>query len=118
VIDAEQMQDGRMDVVAVQLVPGRLIRPLIALAERRAPANSASCQPDCQRERIVVPPLAALTARHPSEFGGSVHDRVVQHGVRYCGCRSDGPGKFRVPAEISDCRKSGRGVRAPPALLF
>jgi len=71
VVDSKLVHNGSMDVVAT----GRVVSlgwsksPLVALAVCDTSPDAAAGQPIGEDERIVIPPLAALGARHPSELG-------------------------------------------------
>ena len=62
VIDAQQMQDGRVDVVDRGRVTAveRLVAPLVAFTGDRSALDAATAQPIREAIRIVVTSLAAL----------------------------------------------------------
>src|SRR5437867_1849789 len=60
VVDAEQVEYGRVDVVTIGRLLRRLVRPLIARPIGHAALDAAADKPVCERERIVVAALAAL----------------------------------------------------------
>src|SRR5258708_30155035 len=82
VVDAQEMQNGCMDVVAIGRLE-RFIGPFVALTVSHAPLDATAGEPVREREPIVVAPLAALAAGHPAEFGRPQNDRIVQHPTRF-----------------------------------
>ena len=62
VIDAQQIQDGGVDVVDLGRITSiqRLIAPLITWPIGRAALNATAGQPVREDERIVIAPSAAL----------------------------------------------------------
>src|SRR5690606_26452182 len=68
VVEAEQMQDGRMDVVRIHLLADRLQSDLARLAERRAGPAAAAGEPLRVAPRIVVAPVGALAERRAPEL--------------------------------------------------
>src|SRR5262245_575411 len=93
VVDTEQIQHRRMNIVAVGGLVDGFIRPFIGAAMTYATANTAAGQPRRVPERIVVTPLAPLAARHAPEFAGPVNDRVVEQtgGFQILDQPGDGP---------------------------
>src|SRR4051794_15863243 len=77
VVDAEQVEHRRMEVIAVSRVLYCAIRPLVAPAVGGAALDPAARQPGGEGGGVVVPALAALAAGHPAELGGPDDDRVV-----------------------------------------
>src|SRR6202035_4241390 len=70
VVDAQEVQDGGMHVVAGgrMLAVGRLVAPFVAGPECCSTANPAPGEPIGEDERIVVAPPAPLSAGHPPEL--------------------------------------------------
>lgn len=62
VIDAEEVEDGGVDVVAIDRVIEGLVAPLVALAEGDAAADAAASEPVGEGEGVVVAAFAALAA--------------------------------------------------------
>src|SRR5829696_10143094 len=61
-VDAQQMENGGVDVIPVDGIDGGFVRPLVALAVSRAAANAAAREPVGERKRVVVPSLVPLAA--------------------------------------------------------
>src|SRR5436305_1413201 len=97
VVDAEQVQDGGVQVVAVGRVLDGLVRPLVAGAVGDAAADAAAGEPGGEGERVVVAPLAPLAARHPAELGGPDDDRVVEQPARLQVVEQGGGGTVHAP---------------------
>src|SRR5689334_21916939 len=83
VVDAQEMQHGRVDVVAVRwlLAIQRLIRPLVALAIGDAAGNAVAGKPVGEHKGIVVTSLRALVRGHAAEFGDPEDEGVVKHAA-------------------------------------
>ncbi len=78
VLDPEQVQHGGVDIVAVSWLLHRFVGPLIGCAIAYPALDSAARHPRSKSERIVIPPFAPLAARHPTELGGPMHDRIFK----------------------------------------
>src|SRR4051812_49288495 len=61
-VDAQQVQDGRVDVVAVGRLVDRLVRPLVASPVGHASLDAPAAEPVGERERVVVAALRTLAA--------------------------------------------------------
>ena len=83
VIDAEQVQHRRVNVVAIRRMLGRAERPLVAGPVGDAALDAAAGEPVCERERVVIAAQAALAARHTAELGRPHHDRVVEQAAAF-----------------------------------
>src|SRR5579872_3682620 len=83
VIDAEQVQDRGVHVVAVGGICRGFVRPLVAFAVRGPALDAASGEPIGEGERVMVPPFRALAARHAAKLGGPHHDGVVEQAARF-----------------------------------
>src|SRR5262245_13429684 len=75
---AEQVQHGRVDVIAVSGSRRSSERPFVAFTERNAALDAAAGEPGRERERVVVAAPIPLAARHSAEFGRPQYDGVVQ----------------------------------------
>ena len=82
-VDAQQVQHGGIDVVNLRgIFPvERFIPPLVALAMGDSALNAASSEPVGKDIRVVIPPLARLAARHATELGGPVYNRVLKQAA-------------------------------------
>ena len=78
VVDAEAVQDRRVQIVDVDCVFGDVVTEIVGLTVYNAAANAATGEPRRERLRIVIATLRALAARHATELGRPHHDRVVE----------------------------------------
>ena len=77
VVKAEQVQNGRVQVVNGRHVFNGFESELIGLPVAHAAPNSSAAQPGCEALRIVVSPLCSfLKHRHAAEFC-TPHDQCV-----------------------------------------
>ena len=80
VIDAEEVEDGGVDVVdfcGVVAVEG-FVAEVVAEAVGDAAADPAAAEPVSEAERVVVAAFAALGAGHAAEFGGPEDEGIVE----------------------------------------
>ena len=80
VIDAEEVEDGGVDIVdfcGVVAVEG-FVAEVVAEAVGDAAADAAAGEPVSEAERVVVAAFAALGAGHAAEFGGPEDEGVVE----------------------------------------
>ena len=82
VVDSHQVQNGRMQVVAIGLVGGGLVAELVAGAEAGAALDAGAGQPGHEGAAVVVAAGAALGERHSAELGRPDHQRVVEEAAR------------------------------------
>src|SRR5579884_4364314 len=70
VIEAQQMQEGRVQVVDVDLVLDHVEAEVVGLAQRQARPEAAAGHPNGEGVGVVVPPVvaAALHHRRPAEL--------------------------------------------------
>src|SRR5580698_2064837 len=68
VVQAEQVEHRRVEVVHLELVLDRIVAVLVGLAEDEARLHAAAGHPDRVAERVVVAAVAALGHRRPAEF--------------------------------------------------
>src|SRR5215470_10013440 len=69
VIDAEQVQDGRVQVVAVRLALGGLVAELVAGAVGHAGLDAGAGEPGDERPAVMVAASCPLCERHAAELG-------------------------------------------------
>src|SRR5579871_2348533 len=82
VIEAEQVKDGRVQVVDVDLVRRRIETELIAGADGGASFGAAAGQPHGKAIRMVVPAIAAaLNHRRPAELAAPDDERIVEQAA-------------------------------------
>src|SRR6266581_3434094 len=81
-IDAELVQNGCVQVIAVGGIGSGPVRPFIARPIRNSALEAAAGDPTRERERIMVAPFAALAAGHASELRRPNYQRVVQQAAR------------------------------------
>src|SRR5690606_18335206 len=83
VIDAEQVQDRGVDIVAVggPAAVARLVRPLVAFAEGGTSLDAAAGEPVREDEGVVIASPGALVAGHATELGRPEDDRIVEHAA-------------------------------------
>src|SRR5690606_37354629 len=83
VVDAELVQNCRVDVVTVgrPVAVEGLVRPLVAFAVGDAAADAAAGEPVREDERVVVAAERTLVAGHAAELGRPEDDRVVEHAA-------------------------------------
>ena len=81
VVDSKLVKDGRMNVMAGSWVAAlRWSKaPLVTFTMGHTALDSTPGQPIGEHERVMIPSLAALGARHPAELGRPKNDRVVKH---------------------------------------
>ena len=68
VIDAQQMQDRRVEVMEGKPVFDGVVAVFIRLAEDRAALDAAAGQPQAEAPRVVVTSVGALRERRASKF--------------------------------------------------
>ena len=79
-IDAEEVEDGGVDVVdlgGVAAVEG-FVAEVVAGAVGDAAADAAAAEPVSEAEGVVVAAFAALGAGHAAEFGGPEDEGIVE----------------------------------------
>src|SRR5207237_1320564 len=69
VIDAEQMENGCVQVVAVRFVFEGTPRPLITFAVRKSRLETRASHPGYKCAAVVIAANAALAEGHAAEFG-------------------------------------------------
>ena len=77
VIDAEQMQNGRVQIVAGQRLDGAPA-PLVAFSVGHAALDAGAGEPGDRRAAVVIAPLGALAERMPAELGAEDDQRVLE----------------------------------------
>ena len=82
-IEAEEVQDGGVDIVAlgeVRAVSG-LVAPFVARAMGDAALDAPAGEPVGEDEGVVVAPFAALGAGHAAELSGPEDQGVLEHAA-------------------------------------
>ena len=94
--NAEQVHHGGVDVIDLGGFAAVLgfVAPFIAETVGDTAADAAAAEPVGEDERIVIPALAALRARHAAELRGPENDGVFEHAALFeiLDERSDGMG--------------------------
>src|SRR5258706_9019519 len=79
VIDAEEMENGRVQIVDRCDVLHRLIAEVVRRAVAEAFLHPRACEPDSEAVRIMVTPIGAfLEGRHASEFSDPDDQRLAK----------------------------------------
>ena len=81
VINTQQVQHGRMQIVYFDLVFDRLVTVFIGSPMHRATSNAAARQPKTEAEWIMVTPVTSLGEGRPAEFARPDDERVVVTGL-------------------------------------
>ena len=83
VVDAEEVQDGGVDIVDFGVVVwiGRLVTPFIAGAVSGAAFDAAAGKPVRENKWIVVAAFAALGAGHAAKFSCPENDGFVEQAT-------------------------------------
>ena len=78
-VEAQQVQDGGVQVVDVNPVARDVEAELVALAERDAGLDAAAGQPHCECVRMMVAAVVAAALHHgrAAEFAAPNHERLV-----------------------------------------
>ena len=79
-IEAQLMEHGGVGIInSSWILPvKRFVSPLIALPMSHASVKSTSGKPVSKDERIMIPALTSLTARHPTKLGGPVYNCILE----------------------------------------
>src|SRR5262249_52589720 len=83
VVDAEKVEQGGMDVVAISRGFRGLVGPLVAFTVGDAAFDAAASQPRGERCRVVVAAFASLAARHPAKLGRPDDDGVIEQAASF-----------------------------------
>src|ERR1700722_14274317 len=79
VIEAEQMQNGGVQIMHVDFVLAGIEAKIIRSAEGDARLDAAARHPDAETIRMMITPVvAALHHRRAPEFAAPNHERLVQ----------------------------------------
>src|SRR5262245_40926517 len=81
VVDPHEVEDRRVQVVAVRLAGGGLPRPRVALAVGGAALDAGAGQPGDRGPAVVVATGRALGERHPAELGAPDDQGVVEQAT-------------------------------------
>ncbi len=68
VVESQQMEDGGVPVVNVDLVDDRLVAEFIGCAISKTGSNTSARHPDGVTQMIVVPAILGLRVRGSAEF--------------------------------------------------
>ena len=79
VVDAHQMQHGRVKVMNFDAVFNRLVSKFIGGSVNRSRLHPTTCHPNREAERIVVATVFSLRERRASELARPYHQGFVQH---------------------------------------
>ena len=78
VVDAQQMQNRGMEVVAVGFAFCRFVAPVVTFAIAGAGFDAGSGQPGDKRSSVVIASVAALSKRCATEFCRPYQQRVFK----------------------------------------
>src|SRR5690606_24261792 len=78
VVEPEQVQDRRVQVVDRHAVRDHLVAVVVGHAVGHAAGDAAAAQPRGERERVVVAAVAPLGERRAPELAGPHHQRLVE----------------------------------------
>src|SRR5262249_23231489 len=82
VVQAEQVEDGRVEVVDFDLLFDDVVAVLVGGAVRGTVLRPAPSEPEREAEGVVVAAVAALGHRRPPELPAPQHQRGVQQAAR------------------------------------
>ena len=82
-IDAEEMEHRRVDVVGVDGLLDGLVGPFVGGAVADAAFETASGQPSGEAGGIVISPEAALATGHAAELGGPLDEGVGEEAAGF-----------------------------------
>ena len=78
VVEPEELQDGRVEVVDRRDVLDGLVAVVIGSAISHSAFGTTTGQPNRKAEWIVVAAITALGKRRPSEFSGKNDERLLE----------------------------------------
>ena len=78
VVDPEQVQDGCMQIVYLQGIFDRPVAPFVGSTKGNAGLHAASGHPETESVFVVVPTVAALGERRPSELTGPNYQGFIE----------------------------------------
>ena len=78
VVDAEQVQDRRVQIVDMYFVDHRVIAVVIGFTIGQATTDPAARHPDREPMGIVIASVAILGSGSPAELSAPDHQRVFQ----------------------------------------
>ena len=83
-VQAEEMQDGRVEVMDVHHVFDGLVAEFIGRAEAETSLHARTGQPRGETLRVMVATFSSfLKRRHPAEFRGPEDERIIQQSTRF-----------------------------------
>jgi len=88
VIHPQQVEQGRLKVVDMHLIPHHIVRVVVGFAVGEPRPNAAARHPDRVAARVVIPPRGrivrfALTVDGPSELPGPDDQGIVQQAALF-----------------------------------
>src|SRR6185437_10781850 len=83
VVEAEGVQQRRVEVVDRHLVLDRLVAELVRLPEDESALEAAAGQPEREAVAVVVAAVGPLRDRQAAELAGPEHDRRVSNPRRF-----------------------------------
>src|SRR6266511_2878585 len=84
VVDAQQVENRRVQVVHVDFVGGGLVAKIVGGAQRKGGPDAPAGQPDGEAARIVVAAGAVLLGvRGAAEFAAPPDQRVLEQPARF-----------------------------------
>ena len=99
VVQAEQVQDGGVQVVHVDLVGDGVVAELVGRAVGEARLHAAAGEPDGEALGVVVAPVAALGEGRSAELAAPPDQRIVEQ-----------PARLQVGEQAGDGQIGGAGV--------
>lgn len=82
-IQAEQVEDGGVEVVHVKFVFNGHVSPFVGGAVGIAGSNAAAGQPDGEASRIVIAPVVVLGEGSAAEFAAPPDEGVLEKASRF-----------------------------------
>ena len=83
VVQAEQVEDGGVEIVHVEFVFDGLISPFVGGAVSVARPDSAAGQPNGESLRVVIAPVVVLGEGSASEFTAPPDESVLKKASRF-----------------------------------
>ena len=107
VVDAEAVEDGGLQIMDVDWVPGHVVAKIVGLAVGDARFDAAAGQPDREAARVVVAAgvvrrLPALAVDRAAELAAPDHQRIVQQPALFQVFDQGRRGQIRVMALALD----------------
>src|SRR5262249_10930997 len=83
VIDAEQVQHSRMEIIGRRSIARGLPAPLVTLSVCHAALDARARHPAYERAAVVVAAFGSLSERHAAKFGVPQQQCVFEHAPRF-----------------------------------